>query len=379
MASTVAGHAVYAACQWGMISVLARLGSPEIVGQYALGVAVSTPILILAPVRRPTAGAADIRVMALVFALLGIAAVGFLEHSTQDRMALLLVAMAQSVEWIADIYASERSAISRSLHGELSVLALAIIVTATGHTGAGLLGVLIVRLLALFFYDFRQPVPPHPPQTLRPVDERDSRLVSFAANVPCYFIGHMLGYHSLGIFAAIASLASAADGIVSTFGQAITPQLAKLYREGDQPGFSRLSGRVAGFGLILGLCTVAASIAAGPLVLGLLFGPEYATHSTLLLALSAAAAGGFIVSILNCILTAGRRFHEQLPLEIAGVAATSLACVALVPKVGIPGAAFAAGFGFLIRITGQLWILRCVLRHPRQPVLLALLKEPLVS
>jgi hypothetical protein len=31
----LAGNIIYAACQWGMLSVLAKLGSPEMVGLFA--------------------------------------------------------------------------------------------------------------------------------------------------------------------------------------------------------------------------------------------------------------------------------------------------------------------------------------------------------
>jgi len=43
---TFVGNAVYAACQWGMLVVLAKLGTPEMVGQFALGLAVTAPVLM---------------------------------------------------------------------------------------------------------------------------------------------------------------------------------------------------------------------------------------------------------------------------------------------------------------------------------------------
>lgn len=43
---TFAGNVVYGACQWGMLVVLAKLGSPEIVGQFTLGFAVTAPVLM---------------------------------------------------------------------------------------------------------------------------------------------------------------------------------------------------------------------------------------------------------------------------------------------------------------------------------------------
>jgi O-antigen/teichoic acid export membrane protein len=360
-----------------MISLLARLGSAEIVGQYALGVAISVPVLMLAPVNRGSdrraAFATDIRVMSLVFALFGIAAVGFLEQSIQERMVILIVAMAQAVEWIADLYAGERSAISHSLHGLLPIAVLGILVPATGRAGAGLLGVLIVRLLVLFFYDFRRP-PGEPGK-----DGLETLFDSYSGNVPCYFIAHMLGYHWLGIFAAIASLTPAANVLAGALGEVATPGLAKCYQEDDLHGFRRMSLQMAGSGLMLGLCAMAGSIIAGRGVLGMMFGPVYALYSTLLLALAAAAGLGFVSHMLGCILTAGRRTHELLLIDITAIASTSLACVMLVSRLGIPGAAFATGFGVLVRITGQMWVLRSILRQPRKPVLLALLKEPLAQ
>jgi hypothetical protein len=41
---TVLGNVTYAACQWGMLVALAKLGSPEMVGQFALGLAIGAPV-----------------------------------------------------------------------------------------------------------------------------------------------------------------------------------------------------------------------------------------------------------------------------------------------------------------------------------------------
>ncbi len=402
------GYAVYAACQWAMVSVLAHLGSPEIVGQYALGVAVSTPILMLAQLNLRTVLATDVggehffrdyrdlRVISLLAALIGVTAVGLLEHSAQDRMAVVLVALGQSVEWIADIYIGlfqrhermQRIAISLSLHGILSVAALALVITFTGQLMAALVGVLIVRLLALFFYDStiatRGCLERHDSssQTLRQRAGKWLRIArtafplgvvlmigSFSSNIPRYFIAHALGSHSLGIFSAIASLTTAANLLVNALGQAATPRLAKLYQAGDRRGFGRVSAQMAGVGLVLGLCTVAGSMLAGRWVLGLLFGREYAAQSTILPALAGAASAGFIASLLGYVITAGRRFKEQMPLQVASVAGASLGCLILIPRFGLLGAALAVGLGFLVQIAGELWVLRSLLREPRTTML----------
>jgi len=42
----VSGNVLYSACQWGIVWVLARLGSTEQVGQYALGMVLCGPIML---------------------------------------------------------------------------------------------------------------------------------------------------------------------------------------------------------------------------------------------------------------------------------------------------------------------------------------------
>jgi len=409
------GNAVYAACQWGMVSVLARLGTPEIVGQYALGVAVSTPILMLAQLNLRTVLATDVhqehhfldyrdvRVLSLLAALLGVAILALFEHSAQDRMAVLLVALAQSVEWVADIYIGlfqrqermQRIAVALSLHGVLSVVTLGAVVALTGQLAAGLLGVLIVRLLALFLYDAtfatRGLLTPRKSGAQAPGSSWTKGFAivktalplgvvlmigSFSSNVPRYFIANLLGHHALGIFAGLASLTTAANLLVNALGQAATPRLAKFFQEGDRAGFGRMSAQVAGIGVLLGLCTVAGSAIAGRWILGLLFGPEYAAQASILLALAASSGAGFVASLLGYAITAGRRFKEQLPLQVASVAGASLACLLLVPGYGLLGAAAAIGIGFLVQIAGELWVLRSILEALSAPEFTPLLQDP---
>ena len=43
---TFLGNVVFAACLWGVLAVLTKLGSPDIVGRFALGSAIATPIFM---------------------------------------------------------------------------------------------------------------------------------------------------------------------------------------------------------------------------------------------------------------------------------------------------------------------------------------------
>src|SRR5271166_684261 len=58
---TLAGNVIYAACQFGMLSVLAKLGSPSMVGQYALGLAITAPVFMLTNLQLRGVQATDAR------------------------------------------------------------------------------------------------------------------------------------------------------------------------------------------------------------------------------------------------------------------------------------------------------------------------------
>ena len=58
---TFAGNVVYAGCQWGMLVVLAKLGSPERVGQFSLGLAVTAPVIIFSNLQLRAVQAIDAR------------------------------------------------------------------------------------------------------------------------------------------------------------------------------------------------------------------------------------------------------------------------------------------------------------------------------
>src|SRR5580692_299201 len=41
---TLAGNLIYALCQWGILVSFAKLGNAEMLGQYALGLAIAAPV-----------------------------------------------------------------------------------------------------------------------------------------------------------------------------------------------------------------------------------------------------------------------------------------------------------------------------------------------
>ncbi len=58
---TLAGNVIYAGCQWGMLVILAKLGSPEMVGRFALGLAITAPVIMFTNLQLRSIQATDAR------------------------------------------------------------------------------------------------------------------------------------------------------------------------------------------------------------------------------------------------------------------------------------------------------------------------------
>src|SRR5260370_17074480 len=57
----LSSNIVYSICQWGFVVVLAKLGTPGDVGAYALGMAITSPILMFANFQGRNLVASDVR------------------------------------------------------------------------------------------------------------------------------------------------------------------------------------------------------------------------------------------------------------------------------------------------------------------------------
>lgn len=392
------GFAVYSACQWAAVAVLAKLGSPELVGQYAFAIALTTPVLMLAQMNLRAVLATDVtgvhdfsdyrnlRFVSLSAALLIILALIAKQGvETSRALVIVLVALIQAGELVADVYYGklqlldrmDRMAISMMARGILGVLAMGTALWVTGSLATALAWMFLVRLVVQFAYDAPNAARDTPERLLRrPWREHfESQwrilkqafplgvVLMFGAlvvNTPRYFIANHLGDRALGVFSAIFSLTSAGNLIVNSLGQSATPKLARLHASGDVSGFRALSLKMAGLAAGLGLLGVAGAIAVGPFVVTTIYRPEYARHAGFLVVAMAASGVGFVASLLGYCITAARRLYQQIPLQAACLAATALTAWFFIPRWGLAGAAVALGVGSLVQVTAEAWILRGV-------------------
>jgi O-antigen/teichoic acid export membrane protein len=392
------GSVTYAGCQWAMLVVLAKLGSVEMLGQFALGFAVAAPVFLLTNLSLREVLATDaraehafgdylaLRLIATSAGLLAIAGVaGLVGYRGQTRAVILLVGVVKAIETVSDVFYGlmqrhERMNLiagSIVLRGVLSVLGLAVGVYLSGSVLWGLVLVAVVWALVLATYDVPEGARVLG-TTVRPRWVRvdlgrlmrlslplgvTAMLISLSATIPRYFVERSRGESELGAFVAMAYLMVIGSTVVNALGQSASPRLARYYATGDGTHVRRLLVGLGGVTIALGGAGVLVALAWGKEVLTALYGPEYAKYADAFALIMVAAGINYVASVLGHAMTSARLFRVQMPL-FAGVAATALvACVALVPTNGLVGAAQASVITAVANLLGAGAVNLYALRH----------------
>ena len=397
---TFVGNAVNAAAWFLMTTVLAKLGSPEHVGQFALGLATTAPIFMFATLRLRDVQATDtkqeylfgdylaLRLITTVLALLavvGIVAVAGFQRET--ALVILATGASKASEAISDAFYGlfmqqerlDRIAKSMMIKAPLSLIGLGIGFYLTGSVFWGVIGLAMARAVIMVSYDIRNanlslksssglitdsmPIDVPRPRWKATILTRlawltlplglVTMLISFNGNIPRYFIEGHLGSYQLGIFAAIAAFQKAAPTVVQALGRSASPRLAKYHAANNARAFRRLTLGLIGIGTLLGGAGVLVALVAGRPILTLFYGPEYALPGLFGLVMLGAGID-YIATMLLFVITSARYFKIQLPLQLLTTGAVALACFWLIPSAGLVGAAMALIIGNLIRAGGTL-------------------------
>ncbi len=409
---TLAGNLIYAVCQWGWLVVIAKLGTPVMVGRFALGIAVTTPILMLTNLQLRSIQATDakhiyrfsdyfgLRLFTTVVALLAILGSALVSgHPRQSALVILAVGLAKACESISDVLYGllqqhermDRIAVSMMLKGPLSLLALGGVVYLTGNLFWGALAMAATWAVVLFAYDLRSGTLILRAEASLFTEVREllrprwslailrrliwlalplglvMMLVSLNGNLPRYTIVKYLGEGQLGIFAAMATLMAACGTVIYALGQSASPRLARLYANGERTAFKALLGKLLLLGAGLGAVGVVAALVAGRPLLTLLYKSEYAHHTDAFVWLMIAAGIGYLGTFLGYGMTAAHYFRVQLPLFIGVTALTGLSCLWLIPHYGLLGAALALVVSSVLTTLGSLGVMAHALTAPGRP------------
>lgn len=366
----LAGKTAYAASRAFLLVLIAKLQTPEAVGQYSLALAVTAPVFMLADLDLRSVLATDakgqyglghylgLRLLTTLLAFAAVSILALCRPDPQTGLVLLFVGLAKSFEAAADMLYGllqreerlDKLGVSLILKSVLSALLAGILMWYFKSLAMGAAGLAAAFMLVLLFYDIPAA---RPYARIRPVVNaricwRLTRLclplgavllfISLGRNMPHYFIEYFWGSDTLGYFASILYIVTTGSLMISALGQSNNARLARLFSRKDLRGFVRILGNMLLLTGLMSLCMTAGAALFGGRMLALLYRPEYAAFSKLFVLVMVAGGISYIGEILQFALTATRRFNVQ-PFAYGGVLLAGLVINGLaVPAWGLEGA-----------------------------------------
>ncbi|MFN7528112.1 MAG: lipopolysaccharide biosynthesis protein [Dolichospermum sp.] len=395
---TFIGNLIYSGCQWGMLVVLAKLGNPEMVGTFTLGLAVTAPVMMFSNLQLRDIQTTDAKNhylfndylgLRLITTGLALPIILWITLATgykgETAIVIILIGFAKGLESISDVFYGllqkhekmDRMAISVMMKGPLSLLMLSIGTYISGSIVWGVLGLVIAWACILLIWDipsYRWLINKFTSEGEIPDSLEGSTakprcqlgtirkliwlslplglvmmLISLNANIPRYFLEHSLGKKELGVFAALAYLIVAGNMVVSALGSAARPRLAKYYAGANVSAYQKLLFQLVAIACLLGLSGILVAWVAGGQILTIVYQPEYAKYTELLIWLMVTAGIGYVSSFLGEGMTAARYFRTQIPLFIVVTSTSAIASFWFIPKNGLKGAAIALMIAEIVR------------------------------
>ena len=398
---TLSGNLFYAACQWGMLVAIAKLGTAAMVGQYALGLAVCAPAFMLSGLQLRSVQATDaqteyrlghymaLRVLGTLLALLAIGLLAWRAGYPHETAAVVVfVSLAKAAESLSEVFYGlwqkherfDLVAFALGGRGVGSVLVLAITLWFTHRIVPAAAALAIYWATWLVAYEamvMRRMARAAGPDSIGWVEWDWERLwplvitvlplgaVAFLSslntNLPRYVLEKVQGESALGYFAAMAYLIVAGNSLVIALGQSALPRLAR-YFQADRPAFVRLLARMVAAAALVGAAGTVLSWLCGARVLARLYRPEYARYASVLVCLAVGGCVTYVTGTLNTGLMAARKFLVQAPLNLLVIAITAASCWKLIPRFGLMGAAYAVIVGMSASCIGSTCVLLAALR-----------------
>ena len=352
---------MYSASSWLILILLVKLGSEELVGIYALGVAICAPVGVLTGLgltgglvtdvarRCPYGRYLTLRLFTATASILLVAAIVLtLDYAWNERLVVLLVAVSTAIAAVRELLLA---VMKRSECMDL--VGISQIVVACGVLGAfsltfwfthslpwSVVAICVARAVVTLAHDL-----PHARGLARAFDNSEVRLDwsprelfvlgatsaplaaamalgALALNIPRYLLEGYHGAEVLGYFAAMAAIVAAGERLMNTLGTAVTPRLARYFVE-NRRAYVRMTLRLLLIALTVGLASILTAWAFGRPILTFLFTSDFARLNWEFLLLMVNLAIMLLVSFTNQALVASRAF-AHLSLSNAAVCLISL-------------------------------------------------------
>ncbi|TWT40559.1 hypothetical protein RAS1_42720 [Phycisphaerae bacterium RAS1] len=386
MLFAIGGMGLYSLCQLLVTALLAKFASARAVGDYAYGLAVSSPVVLLFSLELRGAFVADVggefpysvyrrlrnaAAAAAAVCLALVVAWRALRDVDAPAVALLACICAAKIAWqLAELdwgafQRRERLdlvAAAAALRGLALLAPFAVLLPAAAYTGwnpatatalaAGIWAASWWLILPMF--ERRRAAPAA--ESGRPAPWRDVRrlawqtlplgvvatVVNLCDSLPRLLIASQPGgREALGYYAALAYVTLAGNLVAIQASNAAANRLSLYYWQ-DRAAFVRLLARLLATALTLGAGLCVAAWFAGEWFLRVLYRSDYAAHHSEFMIIIAAQSLALMTNVLGVTATQMRLFMVQSWMQALVLAATLVAALAWIPADPLRGAALTA-------------------------------------
>lgn len=360
----LAGNLVNAGCQFVLLIVLARWGSKETVGRFALATAIAAPIMTLSMLHLRALLATDVRAeyrlgdfvaLRLLTTIAGwsliIVVAGATGYSVETIYLIGTVGLIYAADALSDLLHGvfqrcerlDYAGVALVCKGPLGLLLVTVSMGLDSSLPRAVLALAISRWLILLSYEL--------PQARRLSNTNSGGsglspawcvrhiirlaiaasplgitvfLISLRANMPRYLLEQHGGAGALGLFAGIIAMTQIGTPVVRAMTLAATPRLAHLHSSEKTSDFLWLTWKLSLFGALIGLTGLSASLLAGETILVMIYGAEFGQGSSILIILMGAATIAYASAPFGCAATASRRIRMQPLIHSANLILTAV-------------------------------------------------------
>lgn len=385
------GSVVYSLSQFLILVLLNKLGSPAMVGLYSIGLAITTPIIMLTNLQLRQIQATDttddyvfndyfgLRIITgLVAIIFTIVIIIFSNYELHKSIIILLVVLNKVVDSYSDVIygqLQQRERMdyigkSRVMKGILTLVVVGLMLLMTEDLIFSLVALNLTWVLTFWFYDrnkvklFINNVKPF--FNFKKMKKLTvlalplgvvMMLGSLDTNLPRIIVEKILGEDALGYFTSIAYLIVAGNLFIQSIGQAFSPKLAKLYKKNSLKSFYKIIIMLILLGMTIGIIGLLISLLFSDLILSLLYDVSYTEYSYLLILIMVSGIFNYSASFLGYSITAMRLFKIQPYIGLVGVIVTTTSSLILIPQFELTGAAYTLIIGSIAHFLARLIVI----------------------
>lgn len=385
----LAGNLAYAIFLWLTFVSIAKLGTPEMMGAYTYGFAVTTPVFMLFNLRLRFVHLSDndeikfkdylsIRVITTILSIFIIYLIcAWLKLEINIFIVIMAIAFAKAFESVSDIYYGhfqkckkiEKIAISQFFKGSVTFICFVLLLHTFDSLQIACISMVIIWALVLLLFDSREHdqenknvfVANKKLESLKYINflviqKKVSDLckiilkalplgvmgflASLSINIPRYVIESNLSLADLGYYSAVTHIMLGGVMAISAIGQATIPKLSQLSSEKNIHGFVKLLKKLLYLSLIAGIVGWLVVYVFGEEILIILYGKEYAPYITHLQLIMIAAALNYFAVCFWYALTAMQEYWSQFYLFVVDVCIIYVLSTILIERIGLIGAIY---------------------------------------